>query len=210
MAAAPVRYSNSSEGRVGAFSPTGIVKFGQYFYALFVYSDASRTGICLMRTVSLNEPQSWRAYDGQNFNVRFINPYRTETVEPRTCSPLDRLIPNTIGALVRHEPSQTFIIIQTTPGSNKRPGGVYYSTSNDLLRWTEPRLLIAAPIFNDFDCSYDKFSFGYGSILDPESSSPSFETIAHSPYLYLTRFNLEGCRRGKTRDLIRIRLVVEP
>ena len=39
------------------------------------YRDQS-AGVCLMRTQTLGDPKSWRAWDGEGFNVRFIDPYR--------------------------------------------------------------------------------------------------------------------------------------
>ena len=38
-------------------------------------------GTCLIRTQNVADPKSWRAWDGDGFNVRFVDPYR-ESPEP--------------------------------------------------------------------------------------------------------------------------------
>ncbi len=45
-------------------------------------------------------------------------------------------------------------------------------------------------------------SYGYGTLLDPDSESRNFETIGKTAYLYYTRFN-QG-HSTLDRDLIRV------
>src|SRR5512145_759062 len=44
------------------------------------------------------------------------------------------------------------------------------------------------------------------SLLDDDSGSRNFETIGQRPYLFFTRFHLNGCAWSLDRDLIRIPL----
>jgi hypothetical protein len=44
----------------------------------------------------------------------------------------------------------------------------------------------------------------YGSLLDPDSSSPNFETSGRHAYLYFTRFHYKACRQTLDRDLLRV------
>ena len=39
-----------------------------------------------MRTARLDQPGSWRAWDGSGFNVRFANPYRSQGTARTTCA----------------------------------------------------------------------------------------------------------------------------
>ena len=49
-------------------------------YYLFTEASADDTmeqqyGACLLRTRTLDDPASWRAWDGAGFNIRFVDPY---------------------------------------------------------------------------------------------------------------------------------------
>ena len=78
VASMPYR-SVPGDGRYGFFSPSNIVQSGGFFYDMILVSATYReqtSGVCLMRTQNLGDPKSWRAWDGEGFNVRFIDPYR--------------------------------------------------------------------------------------------------------------------------------------
>src|SRR5262249_45967970 len=64
----------------GYFNPSNIV-LGQdsFFYSIFMAIDraASQQGLCVMRTKTLSDPTSWRAWDGSGFNLQMTDPYTT-------------------------------------------------------------------------------------------------------------------------------------
>jgi hypothetical protein len=79
VAALPYRYKDGA-GPFGVFQPSNIVYKDGYYYSL-VYTQryrAQENGTCVMRTKSLADPTSWRAWNGDKFDVTFVNPYRAE------------------------------------------------------------------------------------------------------------------------------------
>jgi hypothetical protein len=205
--AVPYRYSGDQTTRTGVFTPSNIVSWRGYEYALIVFESPDKRGICLVRTTDVGNPKLWRGWDGHSFSVNFVDPYRENIANPlsHTCQPLANLIPNAMGAVVRHEPSGTFIAVQPSTGERGREVGIYYSTSNDLINWTVPQLLVSRPMYDKFQCQ-DAASYGYPSILDKDSTSRVYDTVTDRPYLYLTRYPLKNCVRGPLRDLVRLNL----
>ncbi len=65
-----------------------------YYYSLIelfpsMFSDSR--GLCVMRTDRLDEPASWRAWDGSGFSLRMMSPYVTGGAVPM-CTFLSRRI----------------------------------------------------------------------------------------------------------------------
>ena len=71
-------FSADFTGTIGALVPSNIVKFkGAYYSLVSVAADAAQpSGECLMRATDLRDVKSWRAWDGQDFNVRSTSPYK--------------------------------------------------------------------------------------------------------------------------------------
>ena len=87
----PYRYVPDS-GPYGLFSPSNIIRKGRYYYALLQAEryNLQRRGACLIRTRQLADPKSWRAWDGNGFTVRFLNPYSPRLQDPaeHICKPV--------------------------------------------------------------------------------------------------------------------------
>ena len=86
------------------------------------------------------------------------------------------------------------------------PPGVYYSLSDDLVRWSPRRLLFAAQPFDTWEPG-DPAPINYPSAIDPQSESRTFGTTGRSFDVYFTRLN--GAGRGGARlvrDLVRVRV----
>jgi hypothetical protein len=194
VAAMPYRYEPGN-GQVGMWSPSNIVFNPQdgYYYAL-VQLDRQRKaqadiqGTCVMRTQTLDDPKSWRAWDGQGFNMRFANPYEEDIDDPKvyTC----RLVsPANIGALTYSLTFNTYFerFIAVGTGVSGGVAGFYFSLSEDLIHWTPKQLLWAVPLAQstNFETPY----FAYPSLIDPDSPSINFDTSGQTPYMYFTRFN---------------------
>jgi PKD repeat protein len=87
-------------------------------------------------------------------------------------------------------------------------GGFFYSLSTDLINWTPSKYFMHAQLPWTHRCG-EPDPVRDPSLIDPTSTSWSFETIGRRPYLYFTRFNMEywdpnTCWTTLDRDLIRI------
>ena len=206
-------YNYRGEGRhTGLFSPSNIVSRTGHLYA-FLWAEgleAQQRGACLMRTDRPADASSWRAFDGRDFTIRFVDPYREHVPEParHVCAPIapGRLIAP-VRSVVWHESSKRWIAVlsmwRRTGGDVDPTVGIWWTTSTDLIQWTEPRVLWTVPLLTRLDCGQPA-AFYYPALLDPASDSRNFETIGDRPYLYLTRLNLENCRVTWSRDLVRL------
>ncbi len=222
VASIPYDYEPDS-GRAGIFQPSNIVynTTDGYYYALLrlaLYQDQSRggQGTCVMRTTDLADPTSWRAWDGTEFDVRFINPYLEPDESPQnhTCQPVSS---DEIGLMVESLTFNTyfnrFLLVGIATAQDRSRGkvggdgeavsGIYYSLSDDLIHWTPRKLVMEVETRSSYQCG-DPDPISYPSVIDPESSSRNFETTGKQVYLYFTRFNYESCQQTLDRDLIRI------
>lgn len=216
VATLPYRYDPSPGRPTGYFSPSNIIAVGAYRYA-FVFAEAyeaQRRGPCLLRTERIDDPAAWRAWDGRDFTIAFVDPYRGAVAKPdaHVCAPIPG-IGSTVGAVVRQTGSGAFIAV-TAAVRAERSGeppvpGIWYATSRDLVRWSPPRLLMKAPLMFAFGCG-DKEVFAYPSLLDPDSPSRNFDTVGDRAFLYLTRFNMTDCKLPMNRDLVRYKVTIAP
>lgn len=205
VAGPSVPYRGDQTKPTGMFNPSNIVRHGDAYYTLVLARPprARPSRVCLLRTMRLDTPGSWRAWDGKGFGA-----------EPDdTCEPVGRAtFFASVGSVVRHEPSGTFIAVQAgraTDASGLRRSGVFYATSPDLVHWSERALAWSVPVWGEGGCEAP-WSIGYPALLDEASKSRNFETVGGSASLYYTRFNLEGCRIGADRDLVRVPLRIGP
>ena len=85
------------------------------------------------------------------------------------------------------------------------PGpGFYFYTSDDLINWSQAKLLMKAELPWTWQCSDGPQFYRDPSLLDPQSTTRNFDTMGQRPYLFFTRFNLSSCASSLDRDLIRI------
>jgi hypothetical protein len=210
VAAMPYRYALDVPNY--GLSPGGIVKhFDGYYYALIRATDyqAQRAGACLMRTKQLADPTSWRAWDGDGFNVQFINPY-TSTSSPsqHVCQPLDYIKGMTEGLSFNTWLGQYVLVgtgMMPDPALGRDVWGFYYSTSTDLIHWSEMNLIMEAVVPWTYKGCGDDDPVQYPSLLDPNSTTRNFETTGRTMYLYLVRDHYnQWCNQDFDRDLVRI------
>jgi hypothetical protein len=212
VASIPYRYA-PDVGPIGIFSPSNIVRRDDgYFYSLLNASHYRDQlgGACLVRTRSLADPRSWRAWDGESFSVSFSDPYRQPGEPPsgHVCRPVS---PQEIGGMTQSLTYNTylgkFLLVGTSiffdDTKNRDVAGIYYAVSDDLIRWYGRRLLAEVELISTFRCG-DLSPVVYPSLLDPRSKSRSFETAGRRPYLYLVRFHNKACRDTLHRDLVRV------
>lgn len=206
IASVPYRYDEIVGAHRGYFSPSNIVSTADGF-AMFVFATqarAQRPGNCLLRTRSLNNAGAWRGWNGHDFAVRFVDPYRESgDLDSHVCAPVaPQSLRWPVTSLVLHEPTGRFIALMMNGKT-----GVYASVSTDLITWSDPTLIFKARGPNDWICG-DETPMAYPSLLDPASRSRSFESVGYISQLYLTRFNPSNCKLGMDRDLIRFPVAI--
>ena len=218
VASMPYR-SVPGDGRYGYFSPSNIVQKDGFFYNMILVSATYRkqqSGVCLMRTQTLADPKSWRAWDGEGFNVRFIDPYResAQAVSRHVCEPVS---PNKLQQINRSVVWSTFLNKWVAVGTSDKYDaglgtyvhGFYYSTSDDLINWTDRQLLMYVPRGIDWQCG-DPDPASYPSFVDPDSTDRNFATIDQTTHVYFTVFRRENCMATSKRDVERVTVRFDP
>lgn len=206
VATPPYRYSGEGQRPTGYFNPSNIIARNGQLYVFFwaAAQGVQARGACLMRSDDLADASAWRAWNGSDFSVRFVDPYREAVPDERghVCAPVatDRLT-SFVASVVHHRPSGTYVALMA--GARPEGTGIFAVSSTDLLHWGRPILIRPVPLLTRFECG-DSEAFFYPSLLDPDSPSRNFEDVGQHAYLYLTRIRLESCQPGPERDLIRI------
>jgi hypothetical protein len=213
IATAPYRYVPDA-GSYGLFTPSNVVyrRSDRHYYALARVGEyrAQADGACLLRTTRLDDPASWRAWDGSGFGTRFIDPYRDRSSPvDHTCVPVARAqIERMSMSLTWNTFIKRYLLVgeEDGPRAGERIG-FYYSTSPDLIHWSDRRLLREVEAPWTFECG-DRQPVTNPSLLDPASRSRNFETSGRRPWLFFTRFHYEGCEQTLDRDLVRVPVVL--
>src|SRR2546425_4049235 len=191
VAAAPYQYVPDG-GRFGIFAPSNIIQKDGYYYAFLEISRSGGqqdAGSCLMRTTDVSDPKSWRAWDGEGFNVRFIDPYRdaAEPLSRHICKPVDPDDVKLAEGVVYDSYINKYVLIgggaQFDPSLGQDVWGFYYTTSDDLIHWSTRKLLIQIQRFQTHMCG-DPDPLVYVSILDPASPDRNFGIAGQTAYVY--------------------------
>jgi len=214
VASAPYRYRPDG-GTYGVFSPSNIVRKDDGYYYTLVATRRYRQqplGACLLRTNTLADPSSWRAWNGSGFRVAMVSPYRPQlrSVSDRVCEPVSA---QEIGGMHESLTYNTYlgkyllvgVSADRIPGRRGLVYGIYYSASEDLIDWTQRKLIREAELPWTYECG-DGGPVLYPSVLDPGSRSRNFETTGRRPYLYFTRNHYRNCTQTLNRDLIRVQV----
>jgi PKD domain-containing protein len=217
VATVPYMWSNGT-GPYGVFTPSNIINKPDGFYYSIV--RAKEPGVrdvsCLIRTQTLNDPTSWRAWNGTDFTMQFVNPY---TWTPSTGDPISNHVCVDIGGNLVTGVSESltyntyfgkYLLVGTY--GNPVPG-FYYSLSDDLLHWSYPKLLLGGETGQSFLCG-DPDPIRDPSVLDPTSTtradgtpSLNFETTGQQAYVYYTVLHTYGgCNYSSDRDLLRVKV----
>lgn len=218
LASVPYQFA-PLEGPYGVYRPSNVVAKDGLYYMMAVVEGhgAQKSGICLLRTDNLDDPTTWRAWDGSGFGASFINPYVDTVADPaaHVCEPVSSATSGPLRGLELYGlVYNTYINAYMAWGAAMKDptgkiAGFYYSLSNDLMHWTEPTLLMKAEIPMVSHVCGDPDPVRDASLIDPTTPTRSFETIGRNPYLYMTRFNYfydgsGNCSMTLDRDLIRI------
>lgn len=144
--------------------------------------------------------------------MRFADPYRERVADPaaHVCAPLPGL-DATISSVVPRNGRYLAVMPATRrDDSGVLRSGIYWTTSEDLLVWSPPALLLEAPLLWRRDCAAPA-AFAYPSLIDEDSASMSFEDVDEAFWLYLVEAPLDrSCRVGPRRNLLRLPLSWPP
>ncbi|RMD83861.1 MAG: hypothetical protein D6815_05500 [Candidatus Dadabacteria bacterium] len=206
VASVPYQYE-PDQGPFGIFNPSNIVfnEADGYYYALLHLEQYGLQdwGTCVMRTQTIEDPSSWRAWDGTGFNVQFIDPYLNPGVDPalHVCAPVSRNnIQKMHESLTFNTHFHQYLLVGVAgkydPNLGKTVWGFYYSLSSDLVEWTDAQLIMEARLPWTSEPPGDFLV--YPSILDPRDTTRNFETSGKTAYLFYTRWH-----SGLDRDLVR-------
>lgn len=207
VAALPYRYAGDEGHRTGYFTPSNIIRNGDFLY-VFVFAEAfgaQRRGACLLRRPVVGGAADWRGWDGSGFTVRFVDPYREPVVDPaaHVCAPLAGL-EGTVSDVVRVAATGEYLAL--LPLRRPEATGFYGAVSRDLIHWSAPRPILEAPLLWARECGAPN-AYAYAALLDPASDDANFATVGTEPWLYLVRMAVgPDCRIGPDRDLVRRRV----
>jgi len=215
VASAPYRYQ-PDEGPAGVFTPSNVVigPDGTLYALVRVRDPGVQRGTCLIRTRRIQRPGSWRAWDGTGFGGRFTDPYRSKPRRRTPCLPLD---PGHIAEMAESLTYNTvlgrYLLVGLAPPGPESVGpktrGIYFSTSADLIHWSERKLVTRAVTKQSYRCGGPS-PLAYPSLIDPMSESRVFASSGARPYLYYTQFRYSDCHKTADRDLVRVMLRVTP
>lgn len=200
VAMLPYRY-HPDTGPEGIFNPTNIVRASDgHFYVMAHLNIRDKIfGDCLLRTTSLSRAGAWRGWSGRSsFNMQFANPY-TSRGASRLCRPvspeaLGDLLP---GSISYARNAHRWVLVGV------KEGGIFYSTSTNLISWSRLELLLPSVVPWTYHCGQGD-PVNYPALIDPSSSDQNFQTIGPSAFLYLTLFRPKSCAMGADRALIRV------
>ena len=211
VAAAPFGQDVEQGRQRGFFNPSNIVSDGRYAYAMISTTgwNGQSDGVCLFRNADPAKSDSWRAFDGSRFSVRYDDPYQGKVAHRQACQTVGPSV-FPIGSLSFHRASRTWIaLFQAKAGGGATPfDGFYYATSRDLLHWGAPHvLLVAATLYDDL-CRAGPSIVGYPALLDPASASRNFDEVGDDPELFFTTMHVANCQTTD-RVLLRERLAIK-
>jgi hypothetical protein len=202
-------------GPVGYFQPSNIVRGRDgYLYVLAHVQEygVQPVGSCPMRTNNIDDPRSWRLWDGSGFTRTSVDPYRTPGLNPadHVCQPASPHIGTLSESLTWSTYFKKWLLVGAWAGPRPAPypdSGFYYFTSDDLVNWSSAKLVMNGRLPWTYQRCTDREQIRDPSVLDPESESRNFDTTGQRPFIYFTRFQINAsCNTSLDRDLIRIPL----
>jgi len=218
IVAPPMKFSMSFTRPEGAFVPSNIIHVGGSFFFLVSMSmtEGGKAGECLFRSDNIMDASSWRAWDGKSYSIHLEDPYKrhvdkaefsSENITAQNlCEPVKSLAAAPVRTLLKLSKGGYLAVSVAAVTSNPNVPTVVAQTSQDLINWSRPVEVVSVPIYEANGGRKGRSAFYYPSLIDPNSKSPSFDSIDGSEvYLFLTRMTYGA---GVDRDLVRIPLKI--
>jgi hypothetical protein len=208
VAAPPWQYQPDHAG-LGYMGGSNIVRNPDdgFFYAIvglalpFGYEGG---GLCVIRARTLDDPASWRFWNGSSFAGRFFNPYtdpgRAVGSRCRQAVPLYAFTLSWSTYLGRW-------LAIGTEGVGIGRAAFSLTTSADLVHWSTPMPFLQTETGDTWECrDGEEKPTAYAAFIDPASPVRNFDVTGKSGWLYYTQFNPPNCADPGTidRDLVRI------
>jgi hypothetical protein len=201
LAELPYVYKGDQQGQFGYFNPTNILKSSGYYYIMFTEINRVNpelNGVCVARTPTLEDPSSWRGWGGSGFTITFANPYTMKIATPlaHVCRPIGRgQLFASLGSLLWQPAERRFLLIQRLQkwdqAARKQPPGAYFSYSSDLIKWSDPKLLLSD------DQAGANTAQLYPAVIDPDSTDQNFSTIGKHALLFSVTMGPTGYQSWK-------------
>lgn len=190
-----------------------------FFYAMTnlgtEYQGAPWGPTTVMRTDNIRDPSSWLGWGGDpafggsgTFDVDYLNPY----LAPPGFNPDDHvpfpISVNEIGlmheAITYNTYLEAFVLIGLTAPVGADALGIYYSFSQDLVHWTQAKLL--DPILQwPTATGPGQYRMFYPGMIDHQSPSMAFDQSGKTAHVYFTDWNDQPpFPQGIDRDLLRV------
>jgi hypothetical protein len=199
----------------GYGGPNSIIRApdGYYYTSLGATpskSDPGNFGGCAIRSDRLDDPGSWRGWDGSGFNLKLTSPYVTGGAGP-ICTALRGTLPNYYNTYLDR-------YMQVSMGSYTVGGklicGVFYQLSTEFFHWSQPQLIAETA---DANCPADAqkpellemIPVMSPALIDHADPTVNFERPGRTPYLYYVRFNrgtMSDPLYWLDRDVVRVPL----
>lgn len=218
VAAAPLRWDPTNPAAntqpEGYFEPSNITQRADgYYYSVFFAipnpaSPATR-GLCVMRTATLGDATSWRAWDGSGYNLHMVSPYVTGSSVPACTIVSAGLTSDARGSLTYNTYLNRYMLAGTTfrVVGGRLVCGFFYTLSSDLISW-DPIAPFKEGFLTFNPCKPpDGTNAGvdvYPSIVDHDDQTINFERPGQTPYVYYTHYN----NNTLDRDLLRRRMII--
>ena len=210
VVAAPPFTQDVDQGRHrGFFNPSNILfRGGNWYMAVHTTGGGEqRPGTCLFRSSNVDDPGSWRSFDGQNFTGPSVDPYRNDSHLYAPCIPMTNI--STLGSISYYAALDIYLGLFQQVDQGHPHGSIAFAWSKDMLHWGPHTVLLDRPDMSSNDCS-DTERYGYPSVLDPQAPGLNFDVIGRTSYLFLTRFHVKDCKLSPDRDLVRFELRMDP
>jgi len=193
----------------GYFEPSNIVHAqDNFYYAVFRGNTMNNNPphVCLIRTQTLHDPTSWRAWDGSGFSLRMTDPYTSPAPSPCTGVAPDLAQPT----LTYNTYLEKYMMVGSAVLGNPSVCGAAYALSSDLIHWTAFQI-IKTGYFSFAPClppGGSDYLTVYFSIIDHSDTTTNFERPGQTPYLYYTRIQWQNGGVTLNRDLVRVPVVI--
>jgi hypothetical protein len=142
---------------------------------------------------------SWRGWDGKDFTVTFVDPYRGPVANPQSHVCAIVLYVDYADAIAFHPASHLFVATLWNQGS-----GVFGPKAS-IVHWSRPALALTEnQMLRREPLGAGKWSYGYFSLIDPNAADASFMTITDHPYMYYVRIDDYGDLRILFRQRVKL------
>lgn len=179
-------FSATNAGNSYISSMTNIVRVpGDATRAL--YTQTHGYGDCLWKTLDIEDPLAWRAWGGQGFTIPSLSPYGGSTQEGAALNCTPSTGATQLGSITWSDVCGVWVAMGGLGVAGHTGRIVSYSTSTDLLNWSEAAYLMDA----GGGGAGGQWQDNYPAVLDLDYSyaGDNFECMGAAPSLIYRRMD---------------------